>query len=833
MSKAGSIVALSLLLIPPFAAAQSRTSDAPNVRARRAVANGPMRFEVNRGQTDPRVRFLARGNGYTLFLTDQEAVFSLDAERGRSALRLSLVGAQPPRSIVGAEPLPGKTHYLRGSDSRRWTTDVPSFAKVRYEDVYRGIDLVYYGNQQQLEYDYVVAPGADPAAIRVRFAGAERMTIAAQGDLLLRVAQHDVRQLRPVAYQRSGSVRREIPVRYELAADGAVGFSLGEYDSTVPVVIDPVLIYSTYLGGSGESSGAQATAADSSGAAYVAGFTASTDFPTTSGAFRETHNGGDVFCFCDAFVTKFDANGAVVYSTFVGGHGGNRISGIAVGPAGEAYIAGGTTATDFPTTNGAFQRTCAVYGPGSDGLEGQCGAGFVAKLDSAGAGLAFSTYLGGWGVNLGGHGSSVTAIALDPALNILLAGITGPEFPISAGAFQPQLKNGYSGTFVAKMNADGRALLYSSYFGGSSVDTPLGIVTDRSGNAYITGAAQSADFPTTPGAFQSTCSPRPVIRLCYTGFVMKVSANGTSMAYSTLLPVFGVGRGIAVDQYGFAYVTGDTKTSAFPEAWDAFVTKLNLDGTGAVYWTTLGGDVPPPGAIPYETGSGIEVDAVGNAYIVGSTSTIDFPQVDSLQPVFGGGTSDAFAAVLNASGSALTFSTYLGGSGDEQATGLALDAHGDLLAVGRTQSLDFPVINAAQPVSPGTPPENQASFVAKIGGLSSCGTEVTGQVDIRRTAFLPIFWPFNLQLAIVWNRGAAPVNAPLAYVMDDLQNAVFVGPSRTRCFSPDGDPLTMVPLTGDQVLAPNEARLLGLWFYQTQLAAITYAPRLIAGPRNR
>lgn len=227
------------------------------------------------------------------------------------------------------------------------------------------------------------------------------------------------------------------------------------------------------------------------------------------------------------------------------------------------------------------------------------------------------------------------------------------------------------------------------------------------------------------------------------------------------------------------------------------------------------------------------MDAAGNAYIVGTSVSSDFPQVNSLQPILGGGTNDTFVAVLNASGSALTFSTYLGGSGDEFPTGLVLDGHGDLLVTGITGSPDFPVINAVQPVFPGSSPQSRTGFVAKIGGLSSCGTEVTGQVDVLRSGFLPILWPFNLQLAIVWNRTDTPVNGPLAYVMDDLQNAVFVGPSKTRCFSPHGDPVTMVSLSGDQVLAPNEARLLGLWFFQTQLAAISYAPRFISGPRNR
>ena len=842
------LVVLSVLLLPTAVAAQSVGSRPSKVRVHPVAAAGPLRFEANRGQTAPRVRFLARGKGYALFLTEKEAVFSLNAEGSRAALRMSHLGAETPRGIVGAEPLSGKTHYIRGSDPTRWTTDVPSFATVRYEGIYRGIDLLYYGNQQQLEYDYVLAPGADPSAIRVRFAGAERMTITDQGDLLLRIGERDVRQSRPVAYQRVGSVRREIPVRYEMAADGAVAFKLGGYDPSVSLVIDPVLVYSTYVGGSGESSGVAAVAVDSSGAAYVAGRTTSTDFPMTPGAFRDTNNGGGVNCdFCDAFVSKFDSSGALVYSTYLGGHDANSINDVAVSPAGEAYVVGSTSAKDFPTTTGAFQRTCALHGPG-DGREGRCDAGFVTKLNTEGTGLIFSTYLGGGGVTLTGYGTLPTGIALDAALNIFVTGSTGPGFPVTAGAFQTSPTASGTG-FVTKMNADGTALHYSSYLGGSTEDRPFSIAIDGSGNAYVTGLARSPDFPTTPGAFQRTCLTLPVFGGCFIAFVTKVNPAGTSIVYSTLLggsiPVGGlpsgyssIGADIAVDQYGFAYVTGESKSSNFPTTpgslkprtatVDAFVTKLNLDGTGLVYSTHLGGDA----ADWSSSGSAIEVDAVGNAYIIGATA-LGFPQVNSLQPEYGQGSTDAFVAILNASGSVLTFSTYLGGSGFDYATGSALDVHGDLLVAGVTESFDFPVVNAAQPLSPGTPPRNRASFVVKIGGLSSCGTEVTGQADILRLGILPIFWPFNLEIAIVWNGTPSPVTGPLAYVMDDLQNAVFVGPSQTRCFSPEGDPLTLVPLGADNVLAPNEGGLLGLWFFQTQLAPITYTPRLLSGPRGR
>ena len=301
MPAARTAVLIGLLLLPAVSAAQTRVSEAARV---------PLTFEENRGQTDPRVCFLARGKGYTLFLTGDGAAFDLASDdRPGTAFRMTLDGARPAERISGVDPLPGRSHYFRGSDARRWTTGIPTYGKVRYESVYRGIDLVYYSNQQQLEYDFVVAPGASPSAIRVRFAGVRDLRVAPAGDLMMRAGDRELRQPKPLVFQEVNGKRREIAAGYVLDANGAVGFDVGEYDRSLPLTVDPVLIYSTLWG---EQFGdVRDIAADASGNSYVIGTSMSVVFPTTVGAWRRLADGE----YPDLFVTKFDTTGAVIYST--------------------------------------------------------------------------------------------------------------------------------------------------------------------------------------------------------------------------------------------------------------------------------------------------------------------------------------------------------------------------------------------------------------------------------------------------------------------------------------------------------------------------------------
>lgn len=832
------IVVLPLLLLPHAATAQPVPSAAPR-RVTRAVETGPLRFEANRGQSRPGVKFLARGDGYRLFLTQSDAVFSFgaDATRVERLLRLQLLGAKTAKRIEGESQLSGVANYLKGP-RREWKIGIPGFARVRYADVYRGVDLVYYGNERQLEYDFVVAPGRNPGAIKLRFAGADSLRIDRNGDLVVRVGDRELRQQRPMAYQDVAGERREIRADHVLTGKDAFAFRLGAYDPKLPLTIDPVLFYSTYLGGSFQTIVTE-IAVDGAGNAYAAGITDSPDFPTTPGSHRPELSGGTA-----GFVTKYDPTGAVVYSTYVGGTDITQLWGLALDRFGAAYITGWTLADDFPTTPGSFQPACQPVGSA-------CNVGFVAKLDASGSDLVFATYLGTTGPLLTLAGTYPADIAIDQNLNVVVTGATGAPFPVTPGAFQTEFTAPEKMGFVTKLNATGSALIYSTYLGGHGNDHAYALALDAAGAAYITGLADSTDFPTTPGALQRVCRVWERSGGCVITFVTKLDATGSSIVYSTLLGGLGdaIGRengfssapgGIAVDADGFAYVSGSTYTADFPTTAgsakpttttpDAFAAKLNQEGTALVYATYIGGDA---GAPRYEggteTGAGIALLADGRAYVIGTTGADDFPQVNALQAGFAGEFSDAFIAGLDPTGSQFTFASALGGEGYEEGRAIAAGPGGDIYVGGLTRSSDFPVANAAQPTNMAF--GGGTGFVSRIGE-PVCGTDVTAHVAVFGSPFYSILGPFNLQLVIVWNNTPSPVQSPLAYVMDDLQNAVFVGPSQTRCFSPEGDPLTLVPLGDDNALAPNEARLFGLWFYQTQLGPIGYTPRLLSGPRN-
>jgi hypothetical protein len=600
-----------------------RGTGAPAGQLQAVYGQVPLRFEANQGQTDPQVRFLARGQGYALFLTGTEAVLSLqkpaalapgivgpNPEAKGTVLRMQLVGGKSTSQGAGVDRLAGTSNYFVGNDPRQWHTAVPTYGRVAYHNVYAGIDLVYYGNQQQLEYDFTVAPGANPGLIQLNFEGAQAVTLDGQGDLVLSTAGGDVVEHAPVSYQDGAGGRQVVAGRFVMEGGHQVGFAVGAYDRTRPLIIDPTLSYSTYLGGSGSDSG-MGIAVDSAGNTYVTGAATSSNFPTTSGAFQTT-----LASQANAFVTKLNAQGtALVYSTYLGGRGINQVdqgTAIAVDSAGNAYVIGLTSSSNFPTTAGAFQTTLG-------GFENA----FVTKLNPSGTALVYSTYLGGSGVDFG------TGIVVDSATNAYVTGDAGSSnFPTTPGAFQTTRVGSFENAFVTKLNPGGTALVYSTYLGGSGVDFGRGIVVDSAANAYITGMTSSSNFPTTPGAFQTTFGGTA------NAFVTKLNANGTGLVYSTYLggssnTQFDQGTAIAVDSAGNAYVIGLTSSSNFPTTAgafqttlggfeNAFVTKLNPSGTALLYSTYFGGRNG-------DFGEGIAVDAAGNAYITGGTNSSDFP----------------------------------------------------------------------------------------------------------------------------------------------------------------------------------------------------------------
>jgi hypothetical protein len=677
----------------------------------------PLSFEPNHGQTDNQVKFIARGAGYTLFLTPNEAVFSLQQNRASgvsqdlgdaalnppkpepqtsSVLRVQLMNADRNPALTGLNELPGRTNYFRGNDPSKWATNLPTFAKVQYKEVLKGIDLVYYGNQGQLEYDFVVSPGADARLINLKFSGARNLRVDSQtGDLILRFGQEEIRFHKPVAYQNDAVENKHlVPADYILESNNRVSFALGRYDRSKPLVIDPTLSYSTYLGGTSNDYGT-AIAVDSSGSAYVTGYTNSANFPTTSGAYQTTCGGGCSGTTVDAFISKLDPTGSfLVYSTYLGGTGNDYGNGIALDASGNAYIAGQTFATDFPTTPGALKTKC-----GTD----NCASGyaFVTKLNSAGSGLVYSTYLGGIGKNQG------NAVVLDASNNAYITGYTQSlTFPTTPGAFQTTCKCAQTVAFVTKLNTTGTGLIYSTYLGGSNGEVGYGIVVDSSNNAYLTGYTQSFDFPTSPGAFQTSLGANRA------AWVTKLNSTGSALIYSTYLggitsvttPCEACGTAIAIDSAGNAYVCGLTAESNFPvtpgayqttfmgptNGHDAFLTKLNPTGSGLVFSTYLGGNG--------DTGAtGIAIDQSGNIWLKGNTKSTVFPVTPGAFQSALAGAFDAYVSELDPTGSRLLYSTYLGGTGTEYGgatTVLALDNQNPpgVYVTGYTNSTNFPVV---------------------------------------------------------------------------------------------------------------------------------------------
>jgi Bacterial Ig-like domain (group 3)/Beta-propeller repeat len=591
---------------------------------------------------------------------------------------MKLRNANLAAKVTGQDELAGTSNYFIGNDPAKWRTNVPTYAKVKYEGIYPGIDLVYYGNQRQLEYDFVVAPGADPHRIAFDVRGAKRIRRDAHGDLVLtmKMGEDEIRWHKPVVYQEKNGARQEIAARYAITEKNRVGFELAKYDASKPLYIDP-LIYSTYLGGSGDDEGFS-IAVDSAGNAYVTGITSSTDFPTMNPMQPTNHGNADGDCFCDAFVAKINAAGsALVYSTYLGGSGYDSGWGIAVDSAGNAYVTGYTASTDFPTKN-PLQAAQGGYGDA-----------FVAKLSATGTALVYSTYLGGSFAEYGHH------IAVDSAGNAYVTGDTGStDFPTTTNAVQPVYGGPNSDAFVSKLNPTGSALVYSTYLGGSGEDYGYDIALDSAGNAYVTGPTNSTDFPTKNPLQGANAGS-------WDAFVAKINAAGSALVYSTYLGGRSEdgGERIAVDSGGQTYVTGYTYSIDFPTknplqganagGEDGFVAKINATGSGLVYSTYLGGS-------GREGGYGIAADSAGNAYVTGSTTSTDFPTTINAVQSANAGSWDAFVAKINAVGSALLYSSYLGGSGDDFGGGFAVDSSRNPYVTGQTSSTNFPTMNPLQ-----------------------------------------------------------------------------------------------------------------------------------------
>jgi uncharacterized protein (TIGR03437 family) len=772
----------------------------------------PLQFEENRGQTDARVRFLARSAGRTWFLTADGA--TLSAAGG--AVRLRFRGVNRRAAIEGVDRQAGVSNYFGPHP----VTRIPQFARVRYRQAWPGIDVVFYGSAGRLEYDFLVAPGADPRRIRIEFEGADRIR-AEDGDLVARTAAVELRQRAPVIYQDTTRVRGGYVLRGR-----QVAFALGAYDRKRTLVIDPVLSYNARFGARAQSAigqpaglngldrGGAAIAVDAAGNAYVVGAAYTADFPTTPGVFQPAlHPGtlpGNAILPNDAVIMKLNPSGsALLYSTFLGGRGDDVATGIALDPDGNVYLSGTTTSPDFPTTPGAIQ-------PGAP--EPNAYTGFVAKINADATKLLYGTYLGGAGVS-----SDARGIAIDAARNMYVTGVAlGQNFPVTAGAFRPVGFPFAFTAFVTKINAAGTSLVYSTFLGAGlgnfGVQQPpianMAIAVDTAGNAYVAGATPDRAFPTTPGAFQPAQRVINNQTPARNGFVTKLNPAGSDLVFSTYLggSFYDGVDAMALGADGSVYVAGHTASRDFPTTPDAFmpapnpefpagsfvryppygfVSRLKPDGSGLIYSTYIGGG----GNIVM---GAIAVDPQGNAFVAGAADSTSFPtSPGAIQPCLEdpNGFSNAILFELDPNGTRLLYSTFLGGNVRDQGFGIALDNAGNAYLTGMSDSTSFVT-------TPGTAgiPTGQL-FIAKVGLSASAPAGVTCVANTASMVPGPVAAG---EIVSIFGTGLGPANALAGTVVNGAFTTSLGG---TRVLF-DGVAAPLLMVSGNQVnaIVPSAVR---------------------------
>jgi hypothetical protein len=696
----------------------------------------PLSFEPNVGQEEGLVKFLSRGPSYTIFMMQEELVLVFPSHESHlsrpqvpaltsSNIRMKFVGANPDSEIKGTAQLSGKVNYFLGNEASKWKTDIATFREVSYNDIYSGIDLVFYGTGEKLEYDFVVKPGSDPNQIRLAVDGADSVSLDLSGALLLSRGAGTISFKKPVIYQVAEHGKRQVAGSYLLEHTKAQGedkttvsFKVGTFDRSKPLIIDPVLDYSTYLGGN-DDDWASGVAINAAGEAYVVGTTSSLNFPTTPNSVQPTLSGCSAGYCRDVFITKFNASGnALVYSTYLGGSNDDYGGAIAVDSSGNAYVTGDTQSTDFPTTAGAVQRSCGGTCFNNDA--------FVAKLNSSGSVLAYSTYLGGSGEDDG------TGIAVRNGNTYVSGFSASTDFPVTAGAFQTQMQ-GQGSSFVVELNANGTALNYGTFIGEVDLfGAGPGIVVDAMGNSYLAGVTLSANFPFTSSAFHTVIFNG----LISNTYITKLNSAGSALFYSALLGGAAI-TSITIDSAGAAFFAGPAGPfyPISPGALDpscgngTLVAKLSPDGSVLSSSALVCSE-------SFDRAS-ITRDPLGNTFLFGDTDSPEMPTtVGAFQTSINNRCCfyTGFLAKLTPDFSALGYATYFGGSSGAYAGGAATDSAGNIYGVGSTSSTDFPVRNAFQAtyggsgdafVSKFSVPKNPVSIYPAMLNFNQYGLDVS------------------------------------------------------------------------------------------------------------
>ena len=695
---------LMLLALASLAAAATVEKASPPERAAMRNTEIPISFEANRGQTDPRVRFVARAAGHDVFVTEDAVVLALRGGPQPASLQLRVAGAGPARAVDGREALATRSHYLIGSDRTRWHTDVPHYAGVVQRGVRAGVDVEVRATAGHLEYDLLLAPGIDPASVAIDLDGADAIALDPDQSLRITTPAGDVVQHAPFAYQQIAGERRAVEAAWRIEGPRRVAFAIGAHDPRVALVIDPVVVYATYLGAAAADA-VQGVAVDASGSAYLTGVTASLAFPTAV-PFQPSLAGNE-----DAFVAKLAPDGgSLLYSTYYGGSSREVSLGIAIDALGSAHIVGSTASADLPTANAQQPIPASILDA------------WIAKFTPDGSGLVYATFLGG------NASDSARSVGVDAAGNATVVGEVGSsDFPV-LNAAQPTFQ-GIFDAFITSYDPAG-ALRWSTYLGGVGQEIARAVAVEPDGTVHVGGQTQSCNFPTLAPA-QASCGGLA------DGFVTTYDNTG-AVLFSTYLGgagddyVFAVGT----DRIGSTYVTGRTGSANFPVlhalqpikavSADAYVTKL-APGGALLYSTFLGGNAPDDFTTIAELfrNGGIAADAGASAFVTGVTQSTDFPLAHPLQAALAG-PSDITVARLTPDGQMLAYASYFGGASRDAARAIAVDAAGAAIVVGDTDSTDFPITPLALQTSASVAPDG---FVLKISGTPACANGIDDDGD--------------------------------------------------------------------------------------------------------